>query len=77
MAQLFVVDHTKAAIYKAGTVEVLTSYGRPVAGYTPADGWFKTAHRWSSTTSRHINKYLDGIEHTIKPQEFLDGLLNQ
>ncbi len=38
--------------------EVFFSYETPVAGYSPVLGYVKTDKWYSSTTTRHINKYL-------------------
>lgn len=62
-----------------GTV-VLFSYKTPVAACitdanSPHFGYVKTEHKWSVTTSKHINQWLDGIEATEVPQEFLDNLV--
>jgi len=42
--------------------EILYSYNCPVAGFSPGIGYFKTTKFYSTTTSKHINKYLEGIE---------------
>ena len=41
--------------------EILFSYETPVAGKRIVDGVlqvFKTNHKWSNTTTKHINRYL-------------------
>lgn len=38
---------------------VLFSYGVPVALYDPTRGFFITSYKWSPTTSRHINNFLE------------------
>ena len=55
--------------------QVLFSYKTPVAAYTPSLGYIKTATKWSSTTSRHINKWLEGVTATVVNQEVLDNLV--
>lgn len=40
-----------------GTI-VLVSYATPVAALVPGKGWIRTAHKWSVTTTKHINKWL-------------------
>lgn len=40
-----------------GTV-VLVSYTTPVAALVPGKGWIRTAHKWSVTTTKHINKWI-------------------
>ena len=37
---------------------VLISYATPVAALVPGKGWIRTAHKWSATTTKHINKWL-------------------
>jgi hypothetical protein len=53
---------------------VLFSYKTPVAAQTP-DGLFRTECRWSQTTTRHINKWLNGAQAIEKPQSFFDALV--
>ena len=56
--------------------QVFFSYKTPVAAYCPSRGYIRTAQFWSSTTSRHINKWLKGItEVTEVPQEMLTELV--
>jgi hypothetical protein len=40
--------------------QVLFSYRTPVAAHVPGEGFFRTNHNWSRTTSKHINKWLRG-----------------
>ena len=40
--------------------QVLFSYRTPVAAHVPGEGFFRTNHNWSKTTSKHINKWLRG-----------------
>ena len=56
---------------------VLFSYETPVAAYTPTQGYVRTAHKWSQTTTRHINKWLDGINADEMPQAFFDSLTGE
>ena len=42
-----------------GDFSVLYSYSTPVAGYKPNIGYVKTNQWYSSTTTRHINRYLN------------------
>ena len=56
--------------------QVFFSYKTPVAAYCPSRGYIRTAQFWSSTTSRHINKWLKGItEVTEVPQTVLQELV--
>ena len=56
--------------------QVFFSYKTPVAAYCPSKGYIRTANWFSSTTTRHINKWLKGItEVTEVPQEMLTELV--
>ena len=63
----------QAQISFGGTV-VLFSYNTPVACSIVGKGWYRTDKRWSVTTSKHINRWLDGVKAEEKPQEFFDNL---
>lgn len=61
-----------------GNFKVFFSYKTPVAAYNDLVGeHYRTAKFWSKTTSRHINKWLDGVKAKERPQEFFDTLLNE
>ena len=52
--------------------QVFFSYKTPVAAYCPLRGYIRTEKFWSSTTTRHINKWLKGITEVSEvSQEFL------
>ena len=60
--------------------EVFFSYKTPVAGYHPDLGYVKTNKWYSSTTTRHINKYLNfsnlsEVNITEVEQEVIDNLV--
>ena len=56
---------------------VLFSYATPVACYDKNTlDYYRTAKRWSMTTSRHINKWLDGVQAKEMPQNYFDNLLS-
>jgi len=54
---------------------VLFSYRTPVAAYVFGEGFVRTAKWWSVTTSRHINKWIDGVPTKEVPQTYLDNLV--
>jgi len=55
-------------------VSILFSYSTPVAGYDK-EGAFRTSTHYSTTTTRHINKYLGGKEIGRKvSQEYINKL---
>ena len=47
---------------------VLFSYETPVAAQLASGGFVRTEQKWSVTTSRHINKWLQGIDAQEVPQ---------
>lgn len=58
-----------------GGTRVLFSYRTPVAARIDGIGVFRTSTRWSNTTQRHINQWLNGWKADEKPQEYFDGLV--
>ena len=57
-------------------LQVFFSYRTPVAAYVPSQGYIRTDKFWSTTTSRHINKWLGGINNVTKvSQEILEELV--
>ena len=55
--------------------QIFFSYKTPVAAYLPEKGHVRTSQFWSVTTSRHINKWLKGVnEVTEIDQSVLDNL---
>lgn len=54
---------------------ILFSYKTPVAAcMKDGSGFFRTSKKWSMTTSRHINKWLDGCKAVERDQSFFDKL---
>jgi len=63
----------------ADGTQVLFSYQTPVACITDGE-FFSTAHKWSNTTTRHVNKWREKNNFpsrmtTSKPQLFFDNLV--
>ena len=54
---------------------VLFSYRTPVAAYVFGEGYVRTEKWFSVTTSRHINKWLDGGTAKEVAQTYLDNLV--
>ena len=59
---------------------VLFSYRTPVAAYVFGKdgfggGFVRTKKWWSVTTSRHINKWIDGVPAKEVAQTYLDNLV--
>jgi len=57
-------------------VHVLFSYETPVAACIFGGGYVRTAQWYSQTTTRHINKWLDGVDAPEVPQATIDALVN-
>ena len=55
--------------------KVFFSYDTPVAAQLPDYEYVRTATKWSVTTSRHINKWLEGVNATEVSQDILDNLV--
>jgi len=55
-----------------GTV-ILFSYQTPVACKLNGN-YYKTSQKWSVTTSRHISKWLSGVQAGLAEQSFFDNL---
>ena len=55
--------------------EVFFSYKTPVAAKLPNYDYIRTATKWSTTTTRHINKWLDGVIAETVDQKILDSLV--
>ena len=55
--------------------QIFFSYRTPVAAYLPHKGYVRTEKFWSVTTSRHINKWLKGVNNVTEiEQSVLDNL---
>ena len=58
-----------------GDVVVLFSYETPVAASTEG-GYIKTEEKYSSTTTKHVNKWLEGVNAKIVPQATINSLVS-
>jgi hypothetical protein len=56
-------------------IRVLFSYSTPVACELNS-GFYKTNKKWSNTTTRHVNKWLDGKPATEATQGLFDDVVN-
>ena len=55
--------------------KVFFSYDTPVAAQLPDYEYVRTSTKWSVTTSKHINKWLEGVNATEVSQDILDNLV--
>lgn len=59
-----------------GKNEILFSYETPVAVYDDKYGmFFRTEHKYSRTTSKHINKWIGNLRHETVPQITIEEYL--
>ena len=58
--------------------QILFSYATPVAGFKAGLGYFRTATKYSTTTSRHVNQYLGATvgKVLVVPQSEFDVLVS-
>ena len=54
---------------------IFFSYDTPVAAQLPDYEYVRTSTKWSVTTSKHINKWLEGVIATEVSQDILDNLV--
>jgi hypothetical protein len=55
---------------------ILISYSTPVAAcMNDGTGFIRTSKKWSMTTAKHINKWLDGAKAVEVEQGILDRLV--
>ena len=55
--------------------EIFFSYKTPVAAKLSNFEYIRTATKWSTTTTRHINKWLEGVNAETVDQEILNNLV--
>jgi hypothetical protein len=53
---------------------IFISYETPVAAWIDGQ-FFKTDKKWSTTTSKHIDAWIDGKKAETKEQNFFDNLI--
>ena len=58
-------------------VRVLFSYSTPVAAFVSGRGYLRTDRFYSVTTSKHINKFLDGRKAETVPHEEFERLTGE
>ena len=73
--KLEAIAPNQTAVY-LNDATVFFSYNTPVAAFVYGEGYIKTSTKWSQTTSRHINKWLDGRSAVEKDQSILDSLVD-
>jgi hypothetical protein len=73
--QLKKLGNNETEIQTAKGDVVLFSYNTPVAAQLAEGGFIRTSTKYSVTTSKHINKWLDGARAKEVEQSVLDALV--
>ena len=69
------IANNQNALHLDNGTTVFFSYSTPVAAYdSHLNEYIKTKKKWSVTTSRHISRWLDGVEAQAVDQCILDQL---
>jgi len=66
------IGYNQTVVNLNNGAEVFFSYDTPVAVKTPAYEYLRTSTYYSKTTSRHINKWLEGVTTKKVPQEVIN-----
>lgn len=70
------VGHNMTLVIR-DNISILVSYETPVAVYDAnTNKYYKTDVKYSKTTSRHINKWLNSATAIIVPQTVIDSYCN-
>ena len=56
-----------------GTI-IFVSYETPVAAFIAGHRWVRSETKYSKTTSKHVNKWLAGLNAETVPQAQIDAL---
>ena len=73
--QLKPIAATRTQLNLNDGTQIFFSYETPVAAKLPNYDYIRTATKWSSTTTRHINQWLEGVHDEEVPQNKLDELV--
>ena len=52
------IGSNQTEVSLADGTEILFSYSTPVAALVPGKGWIRSAKKWSTTTTKHVNAWL-------------------
>ena len=66
------IGSNQTQVSLADGTEVLFSYSTPVAALVPGKGWMRTAKKWSTTTTKHINRWLADNASTLATVAVVD-----
>lgn len=63
------IGSNQTTIEKSDGTVILYSYSTPVAAHVPGKGYLRTRRHFSTTTSKHINKWIGGSPEVIDHEE--------
>ena len=69
------IGYNQTVVVHNNGCEIFFSYDTPVAAKLPDYEYLRTEDFYSKTTSRHINKYLDGVIAEKVSQETINNLV--
>lgn len=55
-------------------IKILFSYSTPVAAFVPGKGYLRTSKTYSTTSTKHANRWLNGAPVQMVEQEVLEKL---
>jgi len=68
------IKNNLTEITTASNNQILVSYETPVAAHIEGV-YYKTAKKWSQTTTRHLSFWLESVKAVEKEQSFFDNLM--
>ena len=68
------IGYNQTVVVHNNGCEIFFSYDTPVAAKLPDYEYLRTEDYYSKTTSRHINKWLDGINAKKVSQDVINNL---
>ena len=68
------VGYNQTVLTMPNKTEVLFSYETPVAAQLPSGDYVRTEQKFSRTTTRHISKWLEGVNALEVSQEVINNI---
>lgn len=72
--KLRIIGSNQTEVIKGDGTVIFFSYETPVAAFVPGKGLLRVDTKYSVTTTKHINQWLDGRTAAACPQSFLNEL---
>ena len=71
------VGYNQTELTLPNNTKVLFSYETPVAAQLPSGDYVRTEQKFSRTTTRHINNWLEGVNAEQVKQSFIEDLAKE